>query len=169
MKGIFSRSLFILVLLMAFGCADNDDINVGCQLSLNLDVDQDQLARDIVIIDAFLEENGITAEVDPSGLRYVIGEPGEGAIAGLCDQVFVSYEGTLLSDGRRFDGSEDPIGFVLARLIVGWQIGIPIVQPGGSITLYIPSVYAYGESGINGTIIGSNANLVFTINLAAVN
>lgn len=166
MKKIFNYLAAALISFMAFGCTDNDEF--GCQLSLNLDVDQEQLARDVELIDAFLDEQGITAEIDPSGVRYVVSEPGEGAIAGLCDQVSVTYVGTLLSDGSQFDASSRPINFVLGGLIVGWQIGIPIVKPGGSITLYIPSVYGYGTTGINPTI-PPNANLVFEIDLVAVN
>ena len=166
MKKIFNHLSLVVVFLAAFGCAEDDEF--GCQLSTNLNVDQEQLTKDIELIDAFLDDNGITAQIDPSGLRYVVNDPGQGATAGLCDQVSVTYVGTLLSDGSQFDAASSPVNFVLGALITGWQIGIPIIQPGGSVTLYIPSVYGYGEAGLGSSIPG-NANLVFEINLVAVN
>lgn len=166
MNKLFNRLVILVIVFTTLGCSVDDEF--GCQLSLNLSVDEAQLARDIEIIDDFLAENGISAQTDPSGLRYVISEPGAGAVAGLCDQVSVTYAGRLLSTGEQFDASSNPINFVLGGLITGWQIGIPLIQPGGSVTLYIPSVYGYGESGI-GTSIPGNANLIFDIDLVSVN
>ena len=169
MKRSIKLVLVVLVFSSLCGClAVDDEAPTGCQLSLNLNVDQEQLLADIALIDTFLNDNGIQAQVDASsGLRYVIHEAGSGEVAGLCDQVTVTYVGTLMSDGSQFDASASPISFVLGGLITGWQIGIPLVQPGGSITLYIPSVYGYGVAGIPG--IPSNANLIFEIDLVAVN
>lgn len=126
---------------------------------------EEQLAVDTQILDEYLADNNITAQIDPSGLRYVIQEPGSGTTPDQSSSVRVAYEGTFL-DGGVFDSNEN-IVFPLRNLIEGWQIGIPLIQEGGDITLYIPSGLAYGTQGIPGFIPG-NSNLIFTIQLLEV-
>ncbi len=126
---------------------------------------QDQLNIDIGILDDYLAENNIEAQEDPSGLRYVINEQGTGATPSQSGTITAAYEGSLL-DGTIFDASEG-LTFSLRNLIEGWQIGLPLIQEGGDITLYIPSSLAYGTQGIPGFIPG-NANLIFTIELLEV-
>lgn len=154
------RKLLFLSLLIttAISCNRSD-----CDVEPNLNVDRDQLASDIATIDAYLANNNINAEEHPSGIRYVITNPGDGDKPGLCGNVVVDYTGTLLSDGSEFDSSSRPVGFGLRNLIAGWQIGIPLIKERGEITLYIPSVYAYGDRERPG--IPANSNLVFEIQL----
>lgn len=157
------QSTPILFILVLFISSCNDD----CGLEPNLNVDQDQLERDIRSIDAYLSENGIEAEEHPSGIRYVISDRGEGPRPSLCNQVTVTYEGRLIRNGDAFDSAREPVSFGLENLIPGWQIGIPLIARGGRITLYIPSVYAYGERG-SGSAIPPNSNLQFEIRLVFV-
>ena len=156
---------FVLILSSTFltGCFRND----GCDQEPNTAVDQNQLALDVDAIESYLSENNIEAEVHPSGIRYVVKETGTGRKPTLCNQVTVRYEGRLMSDGSVFDSSDRAIAFALNRLITGWQVGIPLIKEGGSITLYIPSSYAYGRKGA-GDDIPPNANLIFDIELVAV-
>ena len=126
---------------------------------------EEQMAIDIEILDEYLADNNITAQTDPSGLRYVIREQGDGPTPELTSTVRVGYEGTLLN-GDVFDANESA-AFPLNNLIAGWQIGIPLIQEGGDITLYIPSGLAYGPQGRSG-VIPANANLIFTIQLLEV-
>jgi FKBP-type peptidyl-prolyl cis-trans isomerase len=86
----------------------------------------------------------------------------------------VKYKGTLLSnpDLPPFDesvsGTKFP--FPLSGLILGWQLVLPKFVPVGTkVTLYIPSGYAYGASVAAGGKIPANANLIFDIELVAVN
>jgi len=156
-----NRILLLLFLLVSFlGCSGDDEPD---PLTF-----EEQLAIDVEIIDEYLEENNITAQTDDSGLRYVISEQGTGSTATLNDNVVVSYEGRLLSDGSVFDQApeSDPLNFPLNRLIQGWQIGLRKIQEGGSITLYIPSGLGYGPGGTSG--IPANANLIFDISLLEV-
>ncbi len=153
----------VLLIFTFSGC----DKNEGCSSEPNLSVSQDQLALDLAAIDAYLTENEITAQVDETGIRYVINEEGTGSKADLCSIATVTYHGTLMSNGAIFDSRDTPISFPLRNLIVGWQIGIPKVNAGGTITLYLPSVYAYG-SRANGNI-PANSNLIFEITLMGVN
>lgn len=164
---IFKPSIFLLLgFCLAFaisGCKKNE----ACDQEPSLTVNQDQLKTDIQKIDAYLEKNDIQAKTHPSGIRYVIDKTGSGSTPTLCGSVDVAYRGRLLSNGYNFDGTESPRSFNLDQLILGWQIGIPLIKPGGRITLYIPSVYGYGSRGA-GQDIPPNANLIFDITLYSV-
>lgn len=155
------KFLYLPIVILFFSISLNSCKN-SCDSEPDLRVSESQLAADIVAIDAYLANNNIDAQIHPSGLRYVISREGSGSNPDLCDQVAVTYEGRLMSNGNTFDGRETPISFDLGNLIVGWQIGIPLIKPGGRITLYIPSVYGYGTIG-QGQDIPPNANLVFEI------
>lgn len=127
----------------------------------------EQLEKDLRIIDDYLDEKNIEADIDPEfGLRYVIHEQGDGEVPDLSNQVKVNYEGRLLKNGKVFDDGED-IEFILNQVILGWRIGMRLIQEGGSITIYVPSGYAYGPSG-SGKSIPPNANLIFDIDLIEI-
>lgn len=156
----------ILLFALAVGviaCSKDDE----CELSANLSVDRNQLSKDVSAIDKYLSDNSIQAEVHDSGLRYVIKKAGSGNTPTLCNDVSVTYKGMLMSDGSVFDHTSTPVTFGLNQLITGWQVGIPLIQTGGSITLYIPSVYAYGSQSGGG--IPANSNLIFDIDLVGIN
>ena len=153
-----SVSLLISALWLtcfASGCLDDNDPLTA----------QEQFDKDVEIIDQFLSDNNIDAQIDDSGLRYVINEQGTGDIASLDDSIKVNYEGRILTEGTVFD-SGNGTDFLLSRLIPGWQIGVPLIQVGGSITLYIPSIYGFG-SFQNGNI-PANSVLVFDVELIEV-
>ena len=130
-----------------------------------------QLEADILLIDAYLEENNIDAKKSSSGLRYVIHDVGLGTIPQKGNTIIVHYEGNLL-DGTKFDSSYDrgePFEYIhgYGNVIRGWEEGITYVGERGKITLYIPSVLAYGTSS-PGDIIEPNSNLIFDIELLSV-
>jgi FKBP-type peptidyl-prolyl cis-trans isomerase len=125
----------------------------------------DQLALDIEAIDQFLEENNLSAEEHESGLRYRILNSGNGDRPAVTDVITVSYEGRLMTNGNIFDESEN-LTFPLNQLIAGWQIGIPLISPGGRIILYIPSTLAYGSRQVGS--IPPNSNLIFEITLIGI-
>lgn len=153
--------LFAALLISLSGC-DLNSSNNDCDSSPDLDVNETQLAADIAKIDAYLEANKIVAEKHPSGLRYIIKREGSGGTPAFCDNVSVTYEGRLIGSSTAFDSNQTPVSFPLSRLIVGWQVGIPLIKPGGRITLYIPSVYGYGATGA-GSDIPPNSNLQFEV------
>ncbi len=163
-KALFTIPFFVVLSIFTFsGC----DKNEGCSSEPNLLVSQDQLAIDIAAIDAYLLENEINAQTDETGIRYVINKEGTGGKPDLCSIATVTYQGKLMSNGAVFDSRDTPISFPLRNLIVGWQIGIPKVKEGGTITLYLPSVYAYGA--FVKQDIPANSNLIFEITLLSVN
>ena len=118
----------------------------------------------------FLENNKtkegvITLE---SGLQYKILWPGSGAYPTIDDTVEVNYKGTFI-DGTEFDSSEKNGGsvtFPLNGVITGWGEGIPYINEGGKIMLYIPSEMAYGAEGRSG--IDPNSVLIFEVELITV-
>jgi FKBP-type peptidyl-prolyl cis-trans isomerase len=130
-----------------------------------------QLQEDIQKIDAYLEENNIVARRSSSGLRYVIVNEGLGANPVRGNRVMVHYTGKLF-DGTVFDSSYDrgtPLSYThgINQVISGWDEGLSYVGERGKITLYVPSVLAYGTRG-SGDLIGPNENLIFDVELLSV-
>ena len=147
--------LFILPLLLAMSSC-KDDCNP-----------EKQVQRDEATIINFLSEKNITAQRHSSGVYYQIINTGAGNITYNSNTtVSVKYSGRLLS-GSVFDpGGPHPISFNLGGVIPGWQIGVPLIQKGGKIRLFIPSGLAYGCDG-QGPI-SSNEVLDFDIELVDV-
>jgi FKBP-type peptidyl-prolyl cis-trans isomerase FkpA len=98
-----------------------------------------------------------------SGLFYKITTVGTGATPKLCSTIVTQYIGKL-AYGNTFDSNRSGASFVLGTLTIGWQVGLRLIQAGGSITLYVPPTLGYGSTG-SGTTIPPNAILVFNINL----
>jgi len=132
----------------------------------------DYLPIDIEIIQQYVDDNNLNAEQLPSGVFIVKEEEGEGEWNSQCDEVVaVFYKGYLL-DGTLFDSrwplDEDdletiPLDISLARVIPGWQIGVPEFGLGGKGKIIIPSPLAYGKQG-SGTI-PANTPIAFDIEL----
>ena len=115
---------------------------------------------------AKLKDNKNVVEL-PSGLRYEIVKPGDGAFPKPSDTVKVHYTGTLV-DGTVFDSSfqhtpPDPVEFPLDGVIPGWTEGIQKINKGGKIKLYVPANLGYGDEG-SGRI-PPGATLVFDVEL----
>ncbi len=124
---------------------------------------EEQLAADEVRIKEFIAQNNIPAIRHETGLYYQIIEPGTGSLAYSANtSISASYKLRLLN-GETIPQPAGPISFRLGGVIVGWQIGIPLIQKGGKIRLLVPSGYAYGPQAQNG--IPSNAVLDFDIEL----
>jgi hypothetical protein len=105
----------------------------------------------------------------PSGLHYVDLTVGTGAVVPPGGTVEAHYTGTL-ADGTKFDSSRDrgePITFPLARVIRGWQAGIPGMKAGGRRKLIIPPELGYGRRGF-GRVIPPNSLLVFDVEVLNV-
>lgn len=113
----------------------------------------------------YIDANHIPAKADDRGFYYTIESPGSGNKPTACSNVTVNYSGKL-TNGKTFD-SASGISFTLNQLVVGWQEGIPLVAPGGSITLYLPPSLAYGSQEQGD--IPANSILVFKIDLVKVN
>ena len=121
-------------------------------------------ATEVLNLQSYLTANGITATQDPRGFFYTIADPGAGDKPSSCSGVTVDYTGKLIN-GSTFDSGNN-VSFNLSQLIIGWQEGIPLIAPGGNITLYLPPSLAYGSSG-SGSI-PPNSNLIFIIDLKSI-
>jgi FKBP-type peptidyl-prolyl cis-trans isomerase FkpA len=109
--------------------------------------------------------NGISATAHSTGLYYHIVTPGSGPAPTLSSRVFVKYTGKLLN-GTVFDTQTTAVSYGLGGLILGWQIGLPLIQKGGTIELIVPSSLAYGCRGFG--LVPGNSILYFTIELTDV-
>lgn len=130
------------------------------------EVKDDQLRSELAEINDYLNTHEIAAETHPSGIRYSIQEQGTGDFPNGSSYIQVAYEGKLLGEDTNFDSSSGA-NFQLGNLIPGWQIALPLIQEGGSITLYIPGTLGYGSKG-NGQAIPPDSNLEFHIELQRV-
>lgn len=127
----------------------------------------EQSEKDEDIILDYLEANNLTAEQTEDGIYYIIDVEGTGDSPTIDDEVEVHYEGYCV-DGTIFDSSiqrNATATFPLNRVIVGWQLGIPLLKEGGKGTLLIPSRLAYGSNPPQGSIIPNNAVLIFDVEL----
>ncbi|MBO0951412.1 FKBP-type peptidyl-prolyl cis-trans isomerase [Fibrella forsythiae] len=120
---------------------------------------------ELATLKQYISSNHISATADPRGFYYSVKAPGSGTKPTVCSTVTVNYKGAL-TNGTSFDSGND-VSFGLNQLIVGWQEGIPLIAPGGSITLYLPPSLAYGDQEQAG--IPANSILVFQIDLVSVN
>ena len=105
----------------------------------------------------------------PSGLRYLVRQPGSGNTPQRGQVVTVNYEGRFLDGEKVFDTSasrEGPFNFRIGNGVVipGWDIGVADMKAGEKRTLIVPYWLAYGEKGIRGKI-PPHATLVFDIEL----
>jgi FKBP-type peptidyl-prolyl cis-trans isomerase FkpA len=123
-----------------------------------------QAATDDATIQAYLKANSLTATKDASGLYYQIVTQGTGVNPTASSTISVNYSGKY-TDGFIFDHGT-LTQYKLAYLIQGWIIGIPYVQNGGRIILYLPSALGYGHTPSNGS--RADAVMIFTIDLTGV-
>jgi FKBP-type peptidyl-prolyl cis-trans isomerase FkpA len=128
-------------------------------------------ASEVSALQAYLTANTITATAHPSGFFYSISAAGSTTTPGLCSTVTVKYTGSL-TNGNVFDSNNVGAQFQLGSLIAGWQKGIPLIQKGGKIKLFIPPSLGYGANpvrdGIGNILIPANSILVFDIELLNV-
>lgn len=156
--------IYVLILMLSLACAEKAPETKATRTA------PVELGKSIAEIDEakiknWLAENSLEVESLPSGLHYVIENPGQGEKPTLRSLVEVHYHGTTL-DGKVFDSTlkRGPIRFPLAKLIRGWQEGIPLVGKGGKIKLIVPSGMAYGDRQVSPEV-GPNSVLIFDIEL----
>jgi len=124
-------------------------------------------AEGLAYLEANAKKEGVV--VTESGLQYKEIVSGEGAIPTSDKTVVVHYKGTL-TDGTQFDSSYDrgePAEFQVTGVIQGWVEALQLMNVGDKFELAIPSELAYGPKG-SGQIIGSNATLLFDVELMEI-
>lgn len=124
------------------------------------------VASELATMQSFATAQGITTQTHSSGLLYQIVSQGSGVSPNAASRVSVRYTGKLMN-GTIFDSNTGtPVQFILGQVIAGWQLGLPLIQKGGTIRLILPSSLAYGCEGA-GSIPG-DAVLYFEIELVDV-
>ncbi|SDS04966.1 FKBP-type peptidyl-prolyl cis-trans isomerase [Paraoerskovia marina] len=102
----------------------------------------------------------------PTDLEVVDVVVGDGEEAQPGATVTIHYLGAEYESGEEFDSSwsrGEPIEFPLARLIPGWQRGVPGMKVGGRRKLVVPPSLAYGPAGAGHRLSGKT--LIFVIDL----
>jgi FKBP-type peptidyl-prolyl cis-trans isomerase FkpA len=114
-----------------------------------------QAKIDDAIIAQYIKDNNLTDSAkkaqDTSGVYYIVEDPGQGTtLFTQSTQVTVGDTGRLITKGLKGSGplfyetqNIHPT-YPLGSIILGWQLGIPMVLTGGEVRLLIPSRYAYG-------------------------
>jgi hypothetical protein len=130
---------------------------------------------EITYMQSYFAANNIDSVIQhSSGVYYKVNNSGTGSTPNLCSTMLVNYSAYRFGYGNTFDSYTDPngISFVLGSLIVGVQKTMPLIKPGGSITMYIPPSLAYGNNDIrdaNGDVIlPANSYIKFDMSLIAV-
>ena len=161
-KGMQRIVLLLLFSIILLACNKNND--VVAQVKAQAIVDDN-------IIDQYLSKHNLTAtKIDTTGVRYIINTPGNiNSLYTRSTSITVGYSGVLLSTGQTFvqTGNIHP-SFILGQVIRGWQLGIPKVTQGGTITLFVPSRQAYGPYAQSDYNLPANAVLIFTITVYKV-
>jgi FKBP-type peptidyl-prolyl cis-trans isomerase FkpA len=146
-------------------------VGVSCDPKTTYVSPQTQLGLDTVAIDNYLFENGITAQTHPSGLRYVIVEPGAGDRPGPDKCIRINYKLWFFKETTVFEEGTNQAN-ALSENILGLRIGLKEIQKGGKINLYVPSALAYGPTGRRDpsgkVVIPKNQILVFEVELVNV-
>ena len=154
MKSLKPFCFLLLLALMGYGCKKSESSV------------EKQLEEDEQLIKEYLAANNLTAQRHQSGIYYIISNPGSGTFTYTTEtKVEVKYTLRLLG-GSVIPQTTDPISFRLSGVISGWQIGVPLIQPGGKIRLLLPSFYAYGPDVRPG--IPANSVLDYDIDLLNV-
>ncbi len=128
---------------------------------------EEQLKKDIVAIDAFLATNAISVLKDSSGTRYAVTKIGTGAKPVANGIAYVSVKGKIMSTGSVFADSKDAfVKITLSNpLLPCWQIVLPKINKGSSVTIYSPSGLAYGTGGSSDGSVAANTNVIFDLKL----
>ena len=159
-----NRWLLLLIILTCIAsCTKSDDVAVQVKAQAAID--------DKIVNDYLVSQKIPVQHVDTTGVCYFIDTLGSGSnLYSSATQITVGYQGNVLKSNLTLGpiftqtGNIHP-SFTLGSVIKGWQLGIPKVGQGGTITLYIPSRYAYGPYAQANLGLPANAVLVFVINL----
>ncbi|MBK6826084.1 MAG: FKBP-type peptidyl-prolyl cis-trans isomerase [Chitinophagaceae bacterium] len=154
MRKILSLFTVISVAIALSGCVKN----TSCKAKTVDSEDAEMLS--------YASSIGMTPTRHSSGMYYQILNQGSGPAPTYSSVLYVRYTGKLLN-GSIFDSATTtPISFNLGGVIMGWQIGLSLLQKGGVIRLIIPSSLGYGCRE-NGPIPG-NSILYFDVELVDV-
>ncbi len=125
---------------------------------------QQQLQKDIQLIDSYIDEENIAAELDSRGYRYLINNAGSSFKPVLEDSVTITYT-TIVLRGDTINKNVTAT-FLLSNLIKAIRYQLPEMGEGAELVLFIPSGLAYGAYPAGP--IPRNANLIIKLKLNKV-
>jgi len=136
------RTLGFLICLVLLVAACNKTATPGLTTAQQLD-------KDINLIDEYIASKGLQVVSLDNGIRYIITEMGNGALPTAKNCVRFRYAGHQLYDTAAFGKNlEDGLKSPLVSLVAGMQIGMKLMPVGTKGTIFMPSGYAYGTTGI---------------------
>lgn len=162
MKRILLATAFLLALSTSCKKTNNYECNTASPTTVAPDAEK-------AYLQTFLTANSITA-IEKNGMFYTLTQ-GTGTSPNVCNSVSIDYVGNFINGtavGSQFDASAtgQPATFTLNGLIKAWQIILPLVKSGGTVTMYCPPSLAYGSTA-SGTI-PANSYLKFIVTLRDV-
>ena len=118
-------------------------------------------------ITAFCIAQGINYIADTNGIYYQVIDQGSGMTPNQNSVVTVTYKATTLDGTTVDDNTTTPVTQPLNQFIEGWRLALPYIQQGGHIKMILPSMLAYGCTGISGKV-PPNSPLYYDIVLMKV-
>jgi FKBP-type peptidyl-prolyl cis-trans isomerase FkpA len=168
---LYSMMRFLLCALFIglffLGCVKSEDNKEMCNYDPCV---TKASAQEVAAVEAYLANNSIQATKHCSGLYYRIEAPGSGSTTlNICDYINAKYTGKL-TNGDIFDQGQFSSPIQLNNLITGWKNGIPLINKGGKIHLYIPPSLGYGSQEVRDRNTGAlkipaNSILIFELEL----
>ena len=105
----------------------------------------------------------------PTGIQYLLLEPGNGPVHKATEDAFVHYIGCT-KDGKEFDSSLNrgeplPVKVGTGGVIKGWDEALMTLPAGSRAIIVIPSALAYGKQGAGNGAIPPDSDLLFYIHI----
>ncbi|MBS7564298.1 FKBP-type peptidyl-prolyl cis-trans isomerase [Mucilaginibacter sp. Bleaf8] len=169
------NKLGILIALAALLFASCEKADTGVVINADQAAIDDKIVLDYIAsqgLDSVKRVENVTStglpisDKDTIGVFYKVID--KGPVATLYNpnssKVTVGYTGKVVTSGKIFAQTGDiHPSFSLGEVIKGWQLGIPKVNKGGTVRLFITSRYAYGPYAQPSLGMPANAVLDFTI------
>ena len=136
-----------------------------------------QLRTDTATVDTYLTNKEIVTEKGALGLRYLVTQQGTGTIPGLYDKLKFNIKYKLLSDDTKtvadfdFEPTEEYYSRAIDQLADGVKTVLTTVPVGSKVTMYLPSMLAFGPLGASTNdvqVIPANANVIVDIELKEI-
>lgn len=129
-----------------------------------------QHEADILAIENYLNQQGITAERDPAAdFFYSFFVKNDNSYTPPRDEgltLEVLYKAYLLDGTVVEDTRSTPVRVALDQSIYGWRLALPLMSKGDRMLLLLPSRLAYGTE--SSGLIPANSILVFEIELLEI-
>lgn len=129
------------------------------------------LSEDLAKIDQYVQDSSMTVQIEPDyGMRYAIHRTGNNISPKQGALITTHYHGELL-DGTVFDSTHDSgipwdYNYGVDPVVVGFEMGFSVLHENDSATIFIPSIYGYGEAG-RGEV-PSNAVMIFGLEITRI-